>query len=109
MAVSTPTKLFQALAATTETTQYIVPASTTVIITQIVISNTYGAAITFGLSVVPSGGTAGTPSRLYPDMSTPPGITILDLSTVMDAGDFISTRAAQASAINVYASGVVVQ
>ncbi len=103
----TPVKLFQAQAGTSETTQY--TASSAVIVKQIIITNTSSSAITFGLSLVPYGSSAGTSNRIFPDMLVAPGITTIDMSAVMATSDFISMKASTASVVNVYASGLTVQ
>jgi hypothetical protein len=63
-----------------------------------------------GASATYANGTSRVPTRIFPDSSVPAlGVTMLDLSTVMNAGDFLSMKASVSSAVNVYASGVMVQ
>lgn len=87
------------LSATTETTLYTVPSATSAIVKQIVVCNTTASAITFSLSLVPYGSSAGTSNRLFSSLSVAANETIfLDVSQSMTAGDFIS---AYSSATNI--------
>jgi len=93
--ISGPTNLV----ATTETTLYTVSAATSSIIKQIVVCNTTANSVTFSLSLVPYGSSAGTSNRLFSSLSIAGNETIfLDVSQSMTAGDFIS---AYSSATNV--------
>ena len=97
-----------ALSANTETTLYTCPTAqtTTTVLKQIVVTNTGGSATTFSISLVPSGGTAGTANRLFSSVSISANETIiLDVSQILTSGDFISALAA-ASGINITMSGV---
>lgn len=101
---NTPTNL----SANTETTLYTCPtaATTSTVVKQIVVCNTTGNAITFSLSLVPFGGTAGTANRLFSAMSVAANDTVfLDVSQVMTSGDFISANSS-ASNVVVTISGV---
>lgn len=76
---------------TTETTMYTGPAATSVILKQVVAANTTGTPLTFSLSLVPSGGTAGAANRLAGQL--PVGANnsvVLDLFQVLSVGDFLS-------------------
>jgi hypothetical protein len=94
------------LSATTETTLYTVPVSTSAIIKQIVICNTNATNITFSLSLVPYGASAGTSNRLFSSLSVAANETIfLDVSQSMTAGDFISAYSSS-TGVTVTISGV---
>lgn len=98
---TTPKILFRGAASTsTGTTLYTVPASTTTIVTSIVITNTAGSAGTFTLAL---GGTnlATTVSVGANDS------TVLDLKQVLTATQTI-TGGASATTINFHISGVEV-
>lgn len=98
---TTPKILFRGAASTsTGTTLYTVPASTTTIVTSIVITNTAGSAGTFTLAL---GGTnlATTVSVGANDS------TVLDLKQVLTAAQTI-TGGASATTINFHISGVEV-
>lgn len=97
-----------ALTANTETTIYTCPTAvtTTAVIKQIVVTNT-GSSASFSLSLVPVTGTAGTTNRLFNNMAIAANETVfLDVSQVMNSGDFISVRSSAGSTINVTVSGV---
>ena len=94
------------ISATTETTLYTVPSATSAIVKQIVVCNTTGSAITFSLSLVPYGSSAGTSNRLFSSLSVAANETIfLDVSQSMTAGDFISAYSS-VSGVTVTISGV---
>ena len=81
------------LSATTETTLYTCPTAqaTSTLIKQIVVCNTGVSAITFNLSLVPYGQSAGSTNRLFSSLSVAANETIfLDVSQAMTSGDFIS-------------------
>jgi hypothetical protein len=94
------------LSATTETTLYTVPSSTSAIIKQIVVCNTTVGAVNFSLSLVPYGSSAATPNRLFFNLSIAANETVfLDVSQAMTAGDFISAYSSAAN-VTVTISGV---
>lgn len=98
---TTPKILFRGAATTnTGTTIYTVPASTTTIVTSIVITNTAGSAGTFTLAL---GGTnLATAVSVGANDST-----VLDLKQVLTATQTI-TGGASATTINFHISGVEV-
>jgi len=108
MATYTPVRLFQSQGTGTgETTVY--TASGGVIVKQVVINNTSASPVTFGVSLVPSGGTAGISNRIFGDCSVAAGdVVILDLSQVMAASDFLSIKAGTGSVVTATCSGVTV-
>lgn len=76
---------------TTESTLYTAPASTATIVKQVVAANTTGAPLTFSLSSVASGGTAGAANRIAGQV--PVGANnsvVLDLFQVLETGMFLS-------------------
>lgn len=97
------------LTGTSETTLYTVPASTTAIVKQIVIANVTASANTVGVSLVATGATAGTINRIFFDQSVAAGaVIVLDLSQVLNTGDFISAKTTVAAAFNIHVSGVLI-
>jgi fructose-specific phosphotransferase system component IIB len=111
MATPTPNskKLYWGTPGTTEATLYTVPASTSTFVKEIWLCNTTSAAATFSLSIVNSGGTAGTSNRIIAAKSIPANdIVVIACQEHMDTGDFISGLQGTSSAINVRITGVEV-
>lgn len=106
----TPKSLAQFVAGLAETTVYgPVPAATTVIVTNIIVANTTTAPVALSLSKVPSGGTAGAANRIIPGTTIPANTMVpIDLSMVLETGQFLSALAAAATSITVTISGVVI-
>ena len=112
----TPARLYQGQPLTEEGTltltpfsAQLVPVSTKVIVKQVVIANTKNTASKIALSLVTSGETADATNRILPDMEIEPNTTIVvDLSQVMEAGDFLSAKQGTEGAITITISGVVV-
>lgn len=70
---------------------YTTPASTTTVAKQVVATNTTDAQLTFSLSLVPSGGTAGVTNRIADEIPvTGNNTVILDLYQVLGVGDFLA-------------------
>lgn len=85
------------------------PAGTKVILKQVLLANTAAAAATVSISLVPSGGTAGAANRIVPTVSVAANsVAAIDMSQVMEAGDFLSAVQGTLGAITVTISGVVV-
>jgi hypothetical protein len=96
---ATPKTLFRGAAATdTATVLYTVPASTTAVVTNIVVTNTAGTSATFtlGLNSTNLATTVTVPSN---------DSTVLDIKQVLDATQTI-TGGASATTINFHISGV---
>lgn len=90
--------LARTAAATSNTTLYTVPASTTTVVTDIVVTNTAGTAGTYTLNL---NGTA-----LVSGVSLPAnGVTNLSIKQVLNATQTIS-GSASATSINFHISGV---
>jgi len=90
----TPMRLGQAAMTTSYATIYTTPANTKTFVKDIDIVNTTGAMIGIYVSIVPSGGTAGTSNALF--YNTPlPLNTIVQWagSQILDAGDTIQVKA----------------
>ena len=90
----TPVKLGQAAITTGYTTIYTVPTSTRTFVKDLDIVNTTAASIGIYVSLVPSGGTAGTSNALF--YNTPlPSNTIVQWagSQILNAGDTIQVKA----------------
>jgi len=112
----TPARLYQGQPLTTENkltltpfSAELVPSSTKVIIKQVVIANTKNTASKIALSLVASGGNAGNENRILPDMDIEANTSVVvDLSQVMEAGDFLSAKQGTAGAVTITISGVVI-
>lgn len=94
-------RLYKGTAGTTSTTAYTVPASTTTIVKNIVLTNKTTSSATITVII------AGTEVIYQYNVTAKDTITI-DLSTVMNATETITLIAGTSSAVNVYISGVEV-
>lgn len=84
---------------------YTVPTGYKADIRDVCIANTSSSAITFSLSLVPSGGSAGTANRMFPDISIPANTLIHWCGNqILDTGDFIQCIGS-ASGVTVTVSG----
>lgn len=100
-------RLYQGQPGTVEGALYTVPASTSAIVKEIIMTNITTTAATVSIGVVPSGGTAGATNRIIEGLTIPANdIKVAPLSTVLNAGDFLSGLQGTASAITVTISGV---
>lgn len=96
------------LTSSVETTIYTCPTAQTTVTTikQIVITNTGVSASAISISLVPSGGTAGTGNRIFNTVPLSANETlILDVSQVMNSGDFLSFLTTT-SGVNITISGI---
>jgi hypothetical protein len=98
---ATAKRLYKGTAGTSATTTYTVPASTTTIVKNIVLTNKTGSAATVTVTV------AGI-EIIYNYSVAPNDAVTIDLSLVMNATETIEVQANAAGAINVYISGVEV-
>lgn len=88
-------------------TIYTVPASTSTIVKNIVLTNTTGTDADLHLSVVPPAGSASTSNRILSSHTVPAnGINTLDVSIVMPAGASLHATNVTSQAIVVTISGV---
>ncbi|WGT40152.1 hypothetical protein QH639_05045 [Lysinibacillus sp. 1 U-2021] len=94
-------RLYKGTAGTTSTTAYTVPAGTTTIVKNIVLTNKTTSSATITVIM------AGTEIVYQYDVTAKNTVTI-DISTVMNATETITLIAGMASAVNVYISGVEV-
>lgn len=102
-----PIRLAQFSPTAVAATYYTVAAGFYVVVKNIVVANSLTTAVTLQLSLVPSGGTAGLANRIIPGTAIPGlGTVALDLTQVMNAGDFISALAGSANALAVTISGM---
>jgi len=93
----TPAKLGQAAMTTSYATIYTTPANTRTFVKDIDIINTTGAIINIYVSLVPSGGTAGTANALFYYNALPAYTTLQWAgSQILGEGDFISVKASAA-------------
>lgn len=90
----TPVKLGQAAMTTSYATVYTTPSLSRTIVKDINVINTTAAAIDIYISLVPSGGTAGTGNALFYANELPANTTMQWTGTqIMDAGDTIEAKA----------------
>lgn len=109
MAAYTVAKLYVGQPTTSSTTLYTAPASTTVIVKQIILANTTGAAASVTLNHVASAGSAAAANQIVPAIYIPPNaVQTLDLSVVMNTGDFIAGLQVTSAAITVHIHGVTI-
>ena len=70
---------------------YTAPGSTTTVVKQVVATNTTDAQLTFSLSLVPSGGTAGVTNRIADEIPVAGNnVVVLDLYQILGTGDFLA-------------------
>lgn len=104
-----PQVLVSQFLANTETTQY---AATAVVVklASATLTNTSGSSVNVSLSLVKSGGTAGSSNRVlsvYP-LAAGDSLVVKELADhVLGAGDFVSALAGTASAVAFALSGIV--
>lgn len=110
MAVYTPIKLCQAVLTAADVTYYTVPGATSVIVKEIVLTNTTVVNVTVSVSLVPSAGSAGVGNRILEQVPVAALTTVVlsDFSEVMPTGEFISAKASAATSITMRASGVTI-
>jgi len=108
----TPARLFLGRAPAPGDTVFTAADLTTV--REIVICNTdgeprgAGQTCDVGISLVPSGDTAGLDNRIVPDQAVEPAEQVrIDCATVMEAGDALWVRASAPDRVTVCISGVV--
>lgn len=90
----TPVKLGQAAITTSYATVYTTPAESRTIVKEFDIINTTAGALDIYVSIVPSGGSAGTSNALFYANSLPANTTMQWTGTqVMNAGDTIEVKA----------------
>ena len=107
MPTYTPVRMYIDQVPNSETTLYTVPGATSALLKEINIANVTGSPVTFQLSVVPSGDTAGADNRIIPSTSIPANSKVYyAFVTAMETGDFLSAIAGTASALTVEISGV---
>jgi hypothetical protein len=102
-----PARLAQFAPTATVATYYDVPGGVIAIVKNIVVANTAGFTVSFTLSIVPSGQTAGNGNRIVPGSGIPSlGTLALDLTQVMHPGDSIAAFAGTAGVLAVTISGL---
>jgi hypothetical protein len=107
MATITAKRFFQVQLTNAFVTEYTVPASTTSIIKEIVICNTGTVVRQFFFSLVPVAGAAGAANAEFNSVDMAPNETKqITLSSVMNAGDFISAKASANTDLTMTCSGV---
>ncbi len=91
--------------ATTNTTLYTTPGSTTTIITSLMVANT-GSATTIRVFIIPSAGSANVNNAIYYNVSIPTGDTLAsNIAVVLETGDFIQVYNTDAN-VTFTASGI---
>ena len=92
---------------TTDSTAYTVPASTSVILKEIIIANTTGSAATVSIGL--NGTSLTAANQIVGAKSIPANdIVVLALSTVLNTGDTIHVSQGTSSACTVTSSGVTI-
>jgi hypothetical protein len=87
-------------AATTATTLYTVPASTSTVVSTITIANISGTAITYRIAVRPAGATLATQHYVAYDAGIPANDTIaLTLGITLATTDIITVYASNTNAV----------
>ena len=104
----TPTVLYPSgTPADTGTTLYTVPAATSAIVKNIVMTNTTGNEAVVHLHVVPSGGSAQTSNKILSNYPVPAnGVAVLDCSIVMPTDSFLYAQNVTVNAVVLTISGV---
>lgn len=104
----TPTVLYPSgTPSDTGATLYTVPAATSAIVKNIVMTNTTGNEATVNLHVVPSAGSAQASNSILYNYPVPAsGVAVLDCSIVMPTGSFLHGQNNTASAVVLSISGV---
>jgi hypothetical protein len=108
--LATPKVLVSQQLTTSETTQYTTVAANWVKIGSARLSNTSGAAVTVSISLVKTGGTAGSANRVLAaySLAAGDGIALTELTDAfLGPGDFISAIASAATSVAFVMSGVV--
>lgn len=97
--------------AATETTQYPCPSNSATKISNAVLTNTSGSAVTVSISLVKSGGTAGNSNRiLYSySLASNDSLSLNDVlkDSLLGPGDFISAIASAATSVAFVMTGTV--
>lgn len=84
--------------ATTPTTLYTVPSATSSVVSSLVVSNISNAAVTYRISVRPSGGSQTNAMYLVYDASLPANdTTVLTLGITLAATDVVTVYASTAN------------
>jgi hypothetical protein len=110
VATFTPVKLTQAVLTTSDVTLYTVPGATSIILKEIILTNTTAASATVSISIVPSAGSAGVSNRIFEQVAVPAFTSVIigDVAEVMPTGEFISAKSSAATTITIRASGVTI-
>lgn len=107
MAVYIPKRLAQVQATTSYVTAYTVPAATSTIVKELVVTNVTGAAVVIDVSLVASGGTADVTNNVIAQHQLGAySLVIYTFSQVLATGGFISLKAGTAAAVTFTISGV---
>lgn len=97
----------QSLITTSQVTIYTVPAASQDVLKNIDITNTSGSAVTAGINLVPSGGSAVTGNLLFATISIPANSTFHWTGTrVMNTGDFVSVIAGTTNVLVISVDGL---
>lgn len=95
------------LTTTTTTDIYTVPAATTTIVKQIILSNYSGSTATATISLLPTGDSIGNQHLVFNQLSLSSNETVtISTSLVMNASDKIKAGASANSSINIILNGV---
>jgi hypothetical protein len=110
VAVYAPVKLFQAVLTTSDVVLYTVAAATTVILKEIILTNTTATNATVSISIVPAAGSAAVGNRIFEQVPVAAYTTVIisDLSEVMPTDEDITAKSSAATTITMRASGVTI-
>lgn len=108
MAAYTPTQLCPVTElTTTAAVLYTVPAATTTIIKQVLVSNVSGIDARATVHLVPSGGSPVAENKAFGEILVPANTTqLVDGSIVIPTGATVQALANVSDAINIHVSGV---
>lgn len=107
MAAYEPKKLYRGQPGATATTLYTVPVAKSCILKQVMVHNPTAGAVTIALNDVASGDTASDANQFFEALLAAGELVVLDLSDVLETGDFLSATASAAASITLIISGQV--
>ena len=110
MTTFTPTRLYQGQPGAGSTTLYSAPASTSVILKEVLICNTSGSPATVSVFLVPGGATQAAGNALVNNFQVAPNATLVQaMNQIMNSGDELTGQQGTGSAITLTISGVTMQ
>ncbi|OPH47632.1 hypothetical protein BC351_10610 [Paenibacillus ferrarius] len=105
--INTPKRLYVGQPTTAATTLYTVPANTTTIVKNILITNTTATSSNITIYAVPNSQTVGNQHKILAAYTVKGNDTIsMDVSLVVSSNDTIQALQGTSAAISIYVSGV---